>query len=228
MATDELRTKTSCTLGASDELLDAEKIGLGNMVFRFVRCAILALAATTSAGTAQDLQTGEAAYDAGDFATALREWLPLAEQGNASAQYNLGFMYDLGEGVPQDYAESMNWYRMAAAQGDAIAQNNLGLMYDLGNGVPQDGAEAVKWYRMAAVQSYAIAQYNLGNIYDLGDGVPRDYITAHMWYDIASSNGADDAGKNRDVLTAKMSPADVSEAQRRARVCMASTYKDCD
>ncbi len=61
-------------------------------------------------------------------------------------------MYDNGEGVPQDYAEAVKWYRLAAEQGDASAQYNLGIMYINGKGVPQDYAEAVKWYRLAAEQ----------------------------------------------------------------------------
>jgi TPR repeat protein len=68
-------------------------------------------------------------------------------QGRALAQGNLGYMYDTGKGVPQDYAEAMKWYRLAAEQGVAKAQNNLGYMYDKGRGVSQDYVEAVKWYR---------------------------------------------------------------------------------
>jgi TPR repeat protein len=66
--------------------------------------------------------------------------LPIAEQGDASAQYNLGVMYANGYGVPQDYAEAVRWYRLAAGQGNAKAQYNLGLMYYNGEGVPQDYA----------------------------------------------------------------------------------------
>ena len=73
-------------------------------------------------GYAQNFQKGEEAADKGDFATALREWRPLAEQGNADAQNNLGAMYDKGQGVPQDYKEAFNWYRKSAEQGDAEAR----------------------------------------------------------------------------------------------------------
>ncbi|MDA9060739.1 sel1 repeat family protein, partial [Planktomarina temperata] len=74
---------------------------------------------------AQDFQKGFAAYNAGDYATALQEWKPLAEAGNVVAQYNLGVMYDNGYGVPQDYAEAVKWYRLAAEQGYDSAQYNL-------------------------------------------------------------------------------------------------------
>jgi hypothetical protein len=71
---------------------------------------------------------GVDAYNRGDYATAVREWRPLAKQGTAEAQYNLGVMYDKGRGVPQDHAEAVQWYRKAAEQGDAGAQYNLGLI----------------------------------------------------------------------------------------------------
>ena len=84
------------------------------------------------------------AYKSGDYATALREWTPLAKQGNADAQFDLGVMYELGQGVPQDGKTAVKWYRLAAEQGLADAQFNLGVMYAEGRGVPQDGKTAVK------------------------------------------------------------------------------------
>jgi TPR repeat protein len=73
-----------------------------------------------------------------------------AEAGNATAQFNLGVMYDLGHGVAKDYAEAAKWYRKAAEQGYAEAQYNLGWMYANGEGVAKDYAAAAKWYRKAA------------------------------------------------------------------------------
>ena len=69
------------------------------------------------------------------------------EQGFVQAQFNLGLMYAKGQGVLQDYKESIKWFRKAAEQGHALAQNNLGLMYDKGQGVLQEYKQAVKWYR---------------------------------------------------------------------------------
>ena len=82
--------------------------------------------------------------------TALREWRPLAEQGNANAQFFLGVMYDKGQGVRQDLREAARWFRKAAEQGVAEAQSNLGFMYGYGEGVPQDYAQAYMWYDLAA------------------------------------------------------------------------------
>ena len=94
-----------------------------------------------------------------------RETLQLAERENAQAQFNLGMMYENGQGVRQDDAEAVKWYRLAAEQGYAPAQSNLGVMYENGQGVRQDDAEAVKWYQQAAAQGLAEAQSNLGVMY---------------------------------------------------------------
>ena len=128
-----------------------------------------------------DFQKGLAAAQRGDFATALREWTPLAEQGDATAQNNLGVMYDKGEGVPQDDKTAVKWWTLAAEQGYASAQYNLGVMYANGEGVPQDDKTAVKWWTLAAEQGYASAQYNLGVMYANGEGVPQDDKTAVKW-----------------------------------------------
>jgi len=84
-----------------------------------------------------DFQDGWDAYTRKDYSTALKEWQPLAEQGDAQAQYYLGVLYFKGEGVPQDYAQAREWWLKAAAQGHAIAQFNLGVLYMAGKGVPQ-------------------------------------------------------------------------------------------
>ena len=167
---------------------------------------------------AQDIEKGLEAYEQRDYATALREWRPLAEQGDAYAQFQLGFMYAIGQGVPRDYAEAVKWYRKAAEQGFALAQNNLGLRYTEGQGVPQDYAEAVKWFRKAAEQGHANAQNNLGLRYSDGKGVPQDYVLAHKWLNLAAALGVM-AGDTtaRDYVASKMTPAQIAEAQRLAR-----------
>ena len=162
-----------------------------------------------------------AAYLSGDYATASRELRPLAEQGDAGAQYKLGVMYDKGRGVPQDYAKAVQWYRKAAEQGDAGAQYIFGL-YKIGEGVPLDYAEVVKWSRKAAEQGVAEAQYNLGVDYKFGQGVPQDYAQAHMWFNLAASRhppGEDRnrAARNRDTISILMTPAKISEAQKLAQ-----------
>ena len=122
------------------------------------------LIASVGNGYAQDYQKGVEAYKNGDYATALREWRPLAEQGDAGAQTNLGVMYGNGEGVTQDYKEAVKWYRKSAEQGNADAQTNLGVMYDKGRGVLQDNVYAHMWWNIAASSGNATAIKNRDSI----------------------------------------------------------------
>jgi TPR repeat protein len=101
-------------------------------------------------------------------------------------------------------------------------------MYDNGEGVTQDYAEGLKWYRKAAEQGNASAQSNLAVMYAKGAGVLQDTIAAHMWFNIAAANGNAKAAKGRDFIAKELSSADIVEAQKRAKRCMASNYKGCD
>lgn len=178
--------------------------------------AVLMLLVSSPVMTA-DFDKGWAADKRGDYATALKEWRPLANQGNAEAQAHLGFLYEHGRGVPQNYTAAAKWYRKAANQGIATAQSNLAMMYRAGRGVTQDYAAAAKWDRKAANQGNATAQYNLGLSYIHGYGVPQDYVQAHKWSNLAAATGLKIAAKNRDIIAKKMTPAQVAEAQKLAR-----------
>src|SRR5260370_36206254 len=112
-----------------------------------------------------DFDSGLKAYEKGDYATALKEWQPLAEKGAPHAQYNLGLLYARGQGVPQDYAQAANWYRKAAEQGVIEAEYNLGLLHSSGQGVPKDNNEALKWFTQAAEKGDINAANSLGAIY---------------------------------------------------------------
>jgi len=170
-----------------------------------------------SAGSAwADFDDGVAAYERGDYATALQEWLRLAEQGDAAAQNNLGDMYYIGEGVPENDAEAVKWFRKAAEQGLAEAQVNLGIMYANGEGVPGNDAEVVKWYRKAAEQGHAKAQFNLGLMCATGDGVPMNNVRAYMWWSLAKAQGSEKAVEGLDLVKKEMTPAQIGEAQRLA------------
>ncbi len=149
----------------------------------------VSLLALTGQSRADSLSDALNAYAAGNFANAVNLFQPLAEKGNASAQYNLGKMYYLGQGVLQDYKEAMRWSRLAAEQGNTLAQHNLGVMYYLGQGVLQDHKEAMKWSRLAAEQGNASAQNNLGKMYYLGQGAPQDNKEAAKWFRLAAEQG---------------------------------------
>ena len=128
-----------------------------------------------------DFQAGMDAYNRRDFATALREWQPLADQGDARAQFSFGLLHENGDGVPRDYTKARQWYEKAAAQGEAKAQLYLGLQSSF------------------------------------GQGVPMDLVEAYMWYSLAAGNGNAHAPGYRDDLARQMTPAQIREAQKRAR-----------
>jgi len=174
-----------------------------------------------------DFQRGKDAYLRGDWATARREFEPLAQQGNAFAQYSLGMLYAGGKGVLQDWEEAVKWLQLAAEQGHPTAQYNLGVMVNKGLGVPQSFRTAAKWFRLSAEQGFAPAQSNLGAIYGNGRGVQRDSLVAYMWYSIAASSGLKQALKNRDLIAKYMTSSQVGTAQRLARECVRKNYKGC-
>jgi tetratricopeptide (TPR) repeat protein len=107
--------------------------------------SIAVLLGSVGVSESADFQKGYAAYKSDDFATALQEFKPLAEQGHATAQYNLGEMYRKGQGVLQDDKTAVEWYTLAAEQGNTDAQFNLGVAYATGQGVTQDKVYAQIW-----------------------------------------------------------------------------------
>lgn len=141
-----------------------------------------------------------------------------AEQGDPEAQFQLGGLYERGNGVPEDVAEAAAWYRRAADQGYANAQFLLGFAYSNGNGVPLDDAESLAWFRRAAEQGHDAAQWMLGTMYAWGGrGAPRDEVAAYMWLHLAVSQNDGHDRSPLDQLEARMRPAQIAEAQRLAR-----------
>lgn len=123
------------------------------MVRTSLRVLAIAAGLTLWAAAARaDFAAGLAAYDAGDYATALAEWRPLAESGDNTAQVAVAGLYLFGHGTRADVAEAMRWYRRAAEAGNAVAQLNLGDAYARGLGVPVDPVSAYVWLTLAAAQ----------------------------------------------------------------------------
>ena len=176
-------------------------------------CILLTTAAVTNGSALANEPSGPLQGDA-----LIAAFLQLAEQGDANAQLLLGSLYDTGQqGVPEDDAEAVRWYRLAAEQGLAEAQVNLGVMYDNGEGVPEDKAEAARWYRLAAEQGHPRGQLNTALQHITGEGAPVDHVQAYAWLVAAAANGDPDAADIRDSLAEAMSPERIAEARALIR-----------
>jgi len=186
------------------------------MVLRLTIAFVLSIACLTTSAWA-DYQAGIDANNRGDYATALREWRPLAEQGFTAAQFNLGQLYANGQGVPQDYVQARQWWEKAAVQGDVEAATNLGTLYLNGQGGVQDDQKAVDWFRRSAIHGNARALTNLGLMYERGRGVPQDFVMAHKWYILGAANGDKLGAELRDALAKRITPAQLFQAQQLAR-----------
>ena len=139
--------------------------------------------------TVSSFEDAIAAYVRGDHEMALRLFRPLAEQGFAIAQYNLGLIYADGRGPSQDDPQALIWFRKSAYQGYADAQLNLGEMYENGRGTQQDYAKAAQWYRRAADQGSSQARFLLARMHDDGRGVAQNDAEAVKWYRLAAHQG---------------------------------------
>jgi len=130
-----------------------------------------------------------------------------------------------GQGLKQDHAEAVRWYRKAAEQGHAGAQYNLGVMYLNGQGVRQDHAEAARWFRKAAEQGHAGAQCILGGMYEYGRGLKQDHAEAARWYRKAAEQGLVNAVSALERLSAGAVTSNASSSTPKAtapatgRVC---------
>lgn len=145
--------------------------------------------ALTSVPVHADFNSGLAAYDAGDYATAAHQWRRAGEAGDVAAQRNLGHLYRWGKGVEQDLVEAARWYRRAAKAGFDRAQINLALLHLNGQGVKRDEAEAARWLSKAAEAGNPEARFRLAQLLETGTGVAVDRAKAYALYGLAARAG---------------------------------------
>lgn len=150
-----------------------------------------AVAGTAAAAIYED---GLEAFENNDFDRAFEVWRPLADKGDAIAQYSLGKLFERGGGsIQQDFVQAARWYRVASRQGIAAAQNNLALMHAQGRGVDRNLDHAIDLWFKAARQNHAMAQYNLGLAFYRGEGLDKDTREAAAWFRMAADLGLGDA-----------------------------------
>lgn len=154
------------------------------MVMRYV-ALFAALLAAGAAGQAQSVKAGIEAWQAGDYAAAVRAWRPLAEAGDADAAFNLGQAYRLGRGVPTSLAAAQTWLERAARQGHLDAQSMLGLLlFNSGNRVG-----GLRWLKAAAEQGEPRSLLVYGTALFNGDGLVRDPVLAYAYVSRAAAQG---------------------------------------
>lgn len=174
----------------------------------------LGIAANATAGFTE----GANAYNAKQYALALKEVTPLAKAGHADAQHLLGLMYYMGRGVARDYKQALMWHRKAAEQGKADAQYVVGAMYYTGNAVASDHKQAVYWFRRAAEKGHAEAQHALGLMYRYhAAGLPQDKVLAYMLWNLAAASGNANATEQRAEIAKRMTQEQIDEAQAMSR-----------
>jgi uncharacterized protein len=181
----------------------------------YLRLILAILFTAVGIGTAfAGFDEGIRAYERKDFKVALREFRAADRNDHAGAQYYLGRMYLMWEGVSADYKQSATYFGRSAARGNANAQFYLGVLYYLGEGVSQDYSKAVEWYTKAATQGDPVAQYYLGVMYASGESVTRDHVQALVWLGLAEAGGSETAGKFRDIIARKMTTAELFRAKQ--------------
>lgn len=181
-------------------------------------CAALAALALIAAAPSAlaDTKAGVDAWAQGDYAKALKVWRPLAQAGDADAQFNLGQAYKLGRGVPQDMNAALDWYQKALVQGHRQAEDAFGLLLFQ----QSRRVEAMPYLQRSAERGEVRAQYLVGLALFNGDLIPRDWVRAYALMTRASAAGVDQAS----AALAQMDRY-IPEPQRRDGLALAAAME---
>ena len=168
----------------------------------FIAATLAALSVAVPARA--EFEAGRKAFENGDYAKALNEFLPSVMEGNTDAQFYLALMYEIGAGVPQDPHKAFKWYNLAAEQGNPEAMFKLGVYYyDGSGGAAKDPEQALSWFDEAAGQGIAAAQFNVGLMHAKSIGVARDYGLAAKWFRVAAKQNHAMAQHGLGIIYAK-------------------------
>jgi len=146
--------------------------------------------ATAMGGTVAASRPTSEPADVQEKTTVVDAYRRAAEAGSSDGMFNLGLMYDSGQGVAKDDMQAIRWYRKAAEAGNSYGMNNLGVMYRDGTGVPRDAVEAATWFRKAAQAGNGLGMTNMGRCYAQGWGVAQDATQAASWFQKAANVGS--------------------------------------
>jgi hypothetical protein len=133
---------------------------------------------------------------------------------NTQSDYVTTYYEGLAAYERSDYVAAMTIFKQLAVHGDALSQLYVGSMHERGEGVSQNIEEAIRWYRMSAEQGNVDAQINLAELYSAGGLIPQDLVQAYVWWTLAAAQGEVSAQKSRLIITEKMTPEQITAAQR--------------
>lgn len=203
-----------------------------------MRGTILWLVLLTFGSIAAASDEGLLAAQRGDFAAARAIWTAEATAGDAEAAFNLGWMYQNGDGVGKDLHAAFRWYEMSAEAGLAQAEAQVGFMYGNGVGVKRDIKEAIVWTGKAAKQGHKQSKANLGEMqaylaaaYFSGNeelGLPANPVKSYMWSVLASENGDSFSESMAEATKSLLSPSDLIQANELVQSCRNSGYASCE
>lgn len=177
-------------------------------------CA-MCIATLGSVDAHAEYKAGMRAYQAGDFARALKEF---KTDKSKEAQFSLGVMHFKGQGVKADPKQSIEYFRKAAERGHANAAFLLGTIYDKGESVAKDVPVAAKWYLMAAEKGHSEAQFNVGTMYTNGEGIEKNRTEAVKWLKKAANQGHARAGKLLGVMGEDIPKAARAAIEKESRM----------
>jgi uncharacterized protein len=182
-----------------------------------LRWVMISLVLIFSAPAHADFAAGQAAYDRGDFNAAYNEWLPLAEAGDAEAQFRVGRLYDVGEGRSRNGPMAVEWYEKSFKQKNLKAGHNLGYLYDVGKIIPRNYGKAFEYYLYGAYQNDPDSQRNLGLMYFGGHGMTHNFIEGYKWLFISKASGGDATEEQIDEFLKYTRLRDKIIGQKKAR-----------
>lgn len=195
----------------------------GRTIMRPSALAALLMLTIAAPSAQADGVAGLKAYEAGDYATALQEFMPLAQAGQASAQAAIGQMYLDGHGVPQDLAQAAIWLEKAASGGNARARAQIGALYATGTGVPQDEMKASYWLLKAANQNVRQSQRFMAQRFYGGLGVPKDLAQSFLYAALCARQGDPEGQALMNLLANEMTPEEKARAQALLQAWQPST-----
>lgn len=173
----------------------------------------------TDSGSPQSTPSSSSATP--EITKEMRGLMLMALQGDLNACYQLGYIYENGEGVATNEPEAIRWYTKAATNGSPESQFNLAMMMEQGRGCSVNLRKAFYWYEQAANQGDIEAQFNLGVCFTSGKGCDVDIVKAHMWFTLAARKGDPDSISNRDILFKRLKPEQVQLSKQMVSDWMA-------